>query len=677
MPLPFSAALRAQWHTIEAHSTGPRSTGPRSTESRIPEPYSPEAVTQARGIDLRLVPVALGCWLMAAAIILTRSCWPLVFGALATFISAVRWRQLRQGYVAAWRRLFARSAATVGAVASAVGLGTWLRILLIDAQPLLRDLSTPTGSVRERVTVAGLPRQIAEGTVLVPVDVDGLGEVPLFLRPDLAGADTAAGNGAPSGAGSAAAGDFTALQPGMSFDVAATARPSHGADLVPITLSATRAPENLTEPEGVWRVTAWLRGGFHTLCADLPWETGKILPGMVMGDVSMQDSALRQQFTVTGLSHLSAVSGSNVAVVTGAVLVLATACRAGRYTRLVVAAGALAAFVLLVGPEPSVLRAAIMGGVGLVAVASARWTDVVASLSAATIALMVLSPGMAVSYAFVLSVAATAGIVVVLPWWSKAVLVRLPLIPWLSRGERPTQLQAMLVRLVLVAVAADLVTIPIIVHMTGKVSLVAILCNLAVTLVVPVITVLGLMAALLAALFPPVTVPLATIIVTPAVPCAAWVLWVARTGSGAPMLVTPGGWLWAGIATAVLAVLLLSVRYARYWRQLRWCWATLLCGVLMVGLWGRGGVLKLEKPDTPVAPKTGPVDLNGKVVIRVRDDEQALRRQPEVEAAVAAAGGAEHVALIVTECGKPHDRPSFMPNGVPVYYPCKDKVEIR
>ena len=156
MPLPFSAALRAQWHTIEAHSTGPR-----STESRIPEPYSPEAVTQARGIDLRLVPVALGCWLMAAAIILTRSCWPLVFGALATFISAVRWRQLRQGYVAAWRRLFARSAATVGAVASAVGLGTWLRILLIDAQPLLRDLSTPTGSVRERVTVAGLPRQVA------------------------------------------------------------------------------------------------------------------------------------------------------------------------------------------------------------------------------------------------------------------------------------------------------------------------------------------------------------------------------------------------------------------------------------------------------------------------------------------------------------------------------------
>lgn len=626
-----------------------------------PEPFSPEAVTKARGVDLRLAPVALGCWLMAAAIILTRSFWPLAIGGLITLVSATWWWHARRSYGAPWRRLFARSVATVGAVASAVGLGTWWRIFLIDAQPLLQNLSTKAGSVQQRVTVAGLPKQVAEGTVLVPVDVDGLGEVPLFLRPDLAGAE----------------GDFTGLQPGMSFDIAATMRPARGAEMVPVTLSATRAPENITDPEGIWGVTAWLREGFHALCADLPWETGKILPGMVMGDVSMQDSTLRNQFTVTGLSHLSAVSGSNVAVVTGAALVLATACRVGRLTRLLVAAGALVAFVLLVGPEPSVLRAAIMGSVGLVAVASARWTDIIASLSAAIIALMVLSPGMAISYAFVLSVAATAGIVVVLPWWSKAVLARMPLIPWLPAHERPTQLQAMVVRMVLVAIAADLVTIPIIVHMTGKVSLVAVVCNLAVTAVVPVITVLGLMAALLAAIYPPVTMLLAKLIVAPAVPCAAWVLQVARTGSGAPMLATPGGWLWAGIASALLAVLLASVRYASYWRTLRWGWATLMCGVLMIGVWGRGGVIKLETPDAPAAIQTEPVDLAGKAVFQVRDDDQAMRQLQAIDAVVAEKGGAQQVAVIVTQCGKPHDRPSFMPNGVPVYYPCKDKVEIR
>lgn len=649
-----------------------------------PEPFSPEAVTKARGVDLRLVPVALGCWLMAAAIILTRSFWPLVVGGLITLASVAWWWHSRRSYGAPWRRLLARSVATVGAVASAVGLGTWWRILLIDAQPLLQDLSTTAGSVQQRVTVAGLPKQVAEGTVLVPVDVDGLGEVPLFLRPDLAGTEAGAGAtdaGAVGAGGDAVravdASDFTALQPGMSFDIAATMRPARGAEMVPVTLSATRAPENITEPEGIWGVTAWLRGGFHALCTDLPWEAGKILPGMVMGDVSMQDSTLRNQFTVTGLSHLSAVSGSNVAVVTGAALVLATACRAGRLTQLLVAAGALVAFVLLVGPEPSVLRAAIMGSVGLVAVASARWTDIIASLSAAIIALMVLSPGMAISYAFVLSVAATAGIVVVLPWWSKAVLARMPLFPWLPVHERPTQLQAMVVRMVLVAIAADLVTIPIIVHMTGKVSLVAVLCNLAVTAVVPVITVLGLMAALLAAIYPPVTMLLAKLIVAPAVPCAAWVLQVARTGSSAPMLATPGGWAWAGIASALLAVVLASVRYASYWRTLRWGWATLMCGVLMIGVWGRGGVIKLEKPDAPAAIQTGPVDLTGKAVFQVRDDDQAMRQQQQIDAAVAEKGGAQQVAVIVAQCGKPHDRPSFMPNGVPVYYPCKDKVEIR
>ena len=641
-----------------------------------PEPFSPEAVTKARGVDLRLVPVALGCWLMATAIILTRSFWPLVVGGLITLASVAWWWHARRSYGAPWRRLLARSAATVGAVASAVGLGTWWRILIIDAQPLLQDLSTTAGSVQQRVTVAGLPKQVAEGTVLVPVHIDGLGEVPLFLRPDLAGIGAGVG-GDGVGGGTASAGDFTALQPGMSFDIAATMRPARGAEMVPVTLSAARAPENITDPEGIWGVTAWLRRGFHALCADLPWEAGKILPGMVMGDVSMQDSTLRNQFTVTGLSHLSAVSGSNVAVVTGAALVLATACRAGRLTRLLVAAGALVAFVLLVGPEPSVLRAAIMGSVGLVAVASARWTDIIASLSAAIIALMVLSPGMAISYAFVLSAAATAGIVVVLPWWSKAVLARIPLIPWLPVHERPTQLQAMVVRMVLVAIAADLVTIPIIVHMTGKVSLVAVVCNLAVTAVVPVITVLGLMAALLAAIYPPVTMLLAKLIVAPAVPCAAWVLQVARTGSGAPMLATPGGWLWAGIASALLAVLLASVRYASYWRTLRWGWATLMCGVLMIGVWGRGGVIKLETPDAPAAIQTEPVDLAGKAVFQVRDDDQAMRQQQQIDAVVAEKGGAQQVAVIVTQCGKPHDRPSFMPNGVPVYYPCKDKVEIR
>lgn len=75
--------------------------------------------------------------------------------------------------------------------------------------------------------------------------------------------------------------------------------------------------------------------------------------------------------------------------------------------------------------------------------------------------------------------------------------------------------------------------------------------------------------------------------------------------------------------------------------------------------------------------QTGVIDLNGTTVIRVSDDEAAIRQQQQIADAVAAAGGAGQVAVVVIECGKPHDRPSYMPSGVPVYYPCKDKLKFR
>ena len=104
-----------------------------------------------------------------------------------------------------------------------------------------------------------------------------------------------------------------------------------------------------------------------------------------------------------------------------------------------------------------------------------------------------------------------------------------------------------------------------------------------------------------------------------------------------------------------------------------------MCGLVMLGLGDRGGVIKLERPDkhTTATMQTGVIDLNGTTVIWVSDDEAAIRQQQQIAEAVAAVGGARKVAVVVTECGKPHDRPSYMPSGVPVYYPCKDKLKFR
>ena len=80
----------------------------------------------------------------------------------------------------------------------------------------------------------------------------------------------------------------------------------------------------------------------------------------------------RADLRAAGLTHLTAVSGANVAIVCGAALGLAALLGARRRVRLVLAAAALAGFIVLARPEPSVLRAGVMGAVGLIGLAAAR-----------------------------------------------------------------------------------------------------------------------------------------------------------------------------------------------------------------------------------------------------------------------------------------------------------------
>ena len=88
-----------------------------------------------------------------------------------------------------------------------------------------------------------------------------------------------------------------------------------------------------------------------------------VMPGLVVGDTSAQTPELEQAMRDSGLAHLTAVSGGNVAVVIALVVVVGRAAglRRGR-TRLVVVGLAVAAYVVIARPEPSVVRAAAMAG---------------------------------------------------------------------------------------------------------------------------------------------------------------------------------------------------------------------------------------------------------------------------------------------------------------------------
>jgi competence protein ComEC len=142
----------------------------------------------------------------------------------------------------------------------------------------------------------------------------------------------------------------------------------------------------------------------------LPPSEASLLMGLALGDTSRQGAGVQEEFRATGLSHLTAVSGENLAMFLAPIMGLVGLGRLGRRTRLAIGAGSVAFFVLLAGAEPSVLRAAAMTGLSLLGMFLGRPRSPPAILGAAVCFLLVVNPTLVYSIGFQLSVAATGGI---------------------------------------------------------------------------------------------------------------------------------------------------------------------------------------------------------------------------------------------------------------------------
>ena len=134
-------------------------------------------------------------------------------------------------------------------------------------------------------------------------------------------------------------------------------------------LSARGPPERLAGPDVWWRGASAVREAIRASVADRPPSQRALVPALVDGDDSQLDPDLAEEFRATGLTHLLAVSGTNLTLVVGFLMVLARWCGVrGRWLYVVGAAG-IVGFVLLARTEPSVLRAAAMGTVALIGLA--------------------------------------------------------------------------------------------------------------------------------------------------------------------------------------------------------------------------------------------------------------------------------------------------------------------
>lgn len=298
--------------------------------------------------------------------------------------------------------------------------------------------------------------------------------------------------------------------------------------------------EILQPADGAFGVAAQVREDFVARATRLPEPGAGLLPGLAVGDTRAVSDELNDAMIVSGLSHLTAVSGANCAIVVGAVFWLVGLCGGGRMLRVVLALGALAAFVVLVTPEPSVIRASVMAALAMLALLCGRPSAGVGVLCLAVAGILISDPWLAATPGFALSAAATAALIMLAP----------PLARGMSRWmPQPLALA------VAIPLAAQLACGPIIALFAEQQSIIGIPANMLADPAAPIATVVGLLACLAA----PIP-PLADLFAASAWLPAAWISTTATVSASVPggtALVVPG--VGAALAVGVLSTAIVFV----------------------------------------------------------------------------------------------------------------------
>lgn len=328
-------------------------------------------------------------------------------------------------------------------------------------------------------------------------------------------------------------GGWSGLLPSQRLRVQGRLAPPRPGDTVAAVLTVRGPPVVLSGPSPLQRLAGSLRAGLRRAAATLPGAERGLLPALVDGDISGLSPAVVADFKAAGLTHLTAVSGANCAIVVGSVLLFVRRTGLRWAGRVLVMLLAIGSFVVIARPSPSVLRAAMMATVAALALACGRPRAAVPALAGAVTLLLLTNPDLAVSAGFALSVAATAGLLILAPGWSERFRQRLP-------GPLADALA--------IALAAQVVCTPMIAALSGSVSVVAIPANILAELAVPGATVLGALATVTA----PISLVVARGLAWPAGWCCWWLIQVAHRAAA-----LPGGrvtW-WSGWPGAMAAAI--------------------------------------------------------------------------------------------------------------------------
>lgn len=481
------------------------------------------AVGGVRGLDARLALPAAVAWVTTIVLVGAPSWAGWVGGAAAVLAAA--------GLIASSRRVGrARAVVAVEAsipsiiavavLAASVALLAPAREPPVVADALDRGDLLEVAVALDETVVPGTTS--ADATIVRARDRDGdTADVQVPVR--LLGLDLE--ERAPLGSRWEGRVTLIALDPGD--DRVALARPVAG--LVPVE----RPPPLIDGADA-------LRERFLGVASALPGQGAALLPGLAIGDTSAVGAELDEAMKRSSLSHLTAVSGANCAIVVGLVLGLGALLRWPRAVRVGAALAALGGFVVLVTPQASVVRAAVMAAVVLLALSSGRPARGLPVLGVAVLGILVLDPWTARDYGFALSVLATAALL----------LLAGPL------AERLGQVMPRVVALWLgVPLAAQLACQPVLVLLAPELPLAGVAANVLAAPAAPVATIVGMAACLAAPVLPWLATALAAVAWVP----ATWIAGIAHVASGLPSSSVPwpeggmGALLLAGLTAGALA----------------------------------------------------------------------------------------------------------------------------
>lgn len=288
----------------------------------------------------------------------------------------------------------------------------------------------------------------------------------------------------------------------------------------------------------------------------LPSPQAPLLNGILLGDESAISATVRDAFQRTGTSHVIAISGANIVVIIRVLMGLLQP-GLGRRRAAWVTLVAVAVYTVLVGATASVVRAALMGGLAIVAAQTGRRVHGLTTLAFAAWLMTLWNPFTAWDIGFQLSVAATAGLVLFSHDFEHGLEA---LLRRLLRAETARRVTRWLSEPVAVSLAAQVATLPLTVLYFGQLSIASLLANALIVPLQPFVMIFGGLAAI------------AGLVVTPLGQLFAWVAWLPLTGTLAvvrglarlnaaaiPFQVAPGA-AWTALAV-ISAVGLLRLQH--------------------------------------------------------------------------------------------------------------------